>query len=149
MVIESQKNLRDREEALMRDNARLEKKVAKSAEIMQLVRKQADEEKSFSRGLLARIDKLIQHNDTQNQTIAALSAENTDLKENVRDLMFFVEAREKVPNLADGELTGGSVGIASPPPSYSQQKKKKKKKEKKPQQTATATASTTASSPPS
>ncbi|TIB61694.1 hypothetical protein E3P78_02682 [Wallemia ichthyophaga] len=118
MAIESQRNMVDPEEGLIKENNRLEKKVSKSAEILHF-------------------------NESQNEIIAGLSAENTELKENVRDLMFFMEAREKVPTLAEGEMAGGSVGVAPPPPSYSKQKKKKKKKEKKPPQGASASESTT------
>lgn len=129
-VVESQKHSRESDNDLRKENARLEKKVIKSNEVLHHVRKQAEEEKSFSQGLLTRIDKLIEQNESQSQIISTLTAENGDLKDNVRDLMFFVEARDKVPGLAGGELSGGTVGIAAPAPSTSSQKKKKKKEKK-------------------
>ncbi|TIB89587.1 zf-UBP-domain-containing protein [Wallemia mellicola] len=132
-VVEAQKHSRESDDDLRKENARLEKKVIKSNEVLHHVRRQAEEEKSFSEGLLTRIDKLIEQNESQSQIISTLTAENGDLKENVRDLMFFVEARDKVPALAGGELSGGTVGIAAPAPApstSSQKKKKKKEKEK-------------------
>lgn len=68
-------------------------------------------ERVMSKGLVARIDKLMADDKERQSEVAALRAENVELKEQVRDLMFFVEARAKVEHEGGEELRGGGVEV--------------------------------------
>lgn len=73
-------------------------------------RQQHEEEKSVSQGLYANVQKLQEKQASQEQQIA-------DLSEQLRDLMFFVSARDKVEQ-SEGDaavsLAGGDVSVPQP-----------------------------------
>lgn len=99
-------------------------------------------ERLLSQGLVSRIDKLFSDNEARQAEMAALRAENADLKEQVRDLMFFVEARAKVANEGGEELRGGDLEVApdkskdTSEATSAPKHKKKKKVAKKPPMSA-------------
>ena len=123
IMIEDQRNVSERENELRNESVKLEKKLNKSNELLQGFKKQIDEEKFVSRGLLERIDKLLERDNCSQSVIRTLESENRELKENVRDLMFFVEARDKVAN-ESRELEGGSIVIPKGQQERSQQNQK-------------------------
>lgn len=95
-------------------------------------------EKLMSQGLVSRIDKLVEDDSARQKDIHTLYSENAELKEQVRDLMFFVEARTKVNNEGGEELRGGDLEVANGGQQKgssgvsSKSKAKKKKKTLKP-----------------
>jgi BRCA1-associated protein len=110
--------------------------------------KQAEEdlrgERLMSQGLVARIDRMVNENETRKAEMDILRAENADLRDQVRDLMFFVEARTKVANEGGEELRDGTVALPDDKKaavaSTTTKNKKKKKVAKKPP-TATTSVS--------
>lgn len=104
--------------ALSRAKDRAEAKATKSAELARSMEKAWKEEKKVTEGLMERIKHLDGKCKEKEQ-------ENKDLQEQVRDLMFFVDAREKLKN-ADEEIKEGSLAVGEAP-----EKKGKKKRGKR------------------
>ncbi|MCO5565237.1 hypothetical protein L7F22_018910 [Adiantum nelumboides] len=92
-------------------------------------------ERLMAQGLVSRIEKMTSEDKGWQKEIETLRTENAELKEQVRDLMFFVEARAKVEHEGGEELREGDVqmgGRQNSSASTANAKKKKKKVAKKP-----------------
>lgn len=92
-------------------------------------------ERLMAQGLVSRIEKMTNEDKGWQKEVETLRSENAELKEQVRDLMFFVEARAKVEHEGGEELREGDVqmgGKQNPSTSSANAKKKKKKVAKKP-----------------
>lgn len=92
-------------------------------------------ERLMAQGLVSRIEKMTSEDKGWQKEIESLRSENADLKEQVRDLMFFVEARAKVEHEGGEELREGDVqmgGRQNASAGSANAKKKKKKVAKKP-----------------
>ncbi|TGZ85629.1 zf-UBP-domain-containing protein [Ascodesmis nigricans] len=105
--------------SLRRANERAEAKAAKFADMARVMEKNWKEEKHISEGLVEKIKFL-------EEKLKAENAENADLKEQVRDLMFYMEAQSKLKDAGE-DVKEGLVEVAEKP----QQKGKGKKKGKK------------------
>lgn len=95
-------------ETLKRDKEKADKRADKALEIARRFESEVSAERSISKGLMTRLEKIQTNNHS-------LDAKIADLTEQVSDLMFFVQAREKVDQ-EGGEAQGGQLEIASPPP---------------------------------
>ncbi|PWN31622.1 zf-UBP-domain-containing protein [Meira miltonrushii] len=92
-------------------------------------------ERLMAQGLVSRIEKMTSEDKGWQKEIESLRSENAELKEQVRDLMFFVEARAKVEHEGGEELREGDVqmgGRQNASAGSANAKKKKKKVAKKP-----------------
>ncbi|KAF3905378.1 hypothetical protein ABW21_db0203459 [Orbilia brochopaga] len=105
--------------SLEKSKTRAEKKAEKATELLRKFEKDWREEKTVNDGLLERVDKL-------NKEHESLTTENIDLKEQLRDLMFFLEGREKLKEMDEEGIEEGEVSIGDAPDS----KKKRKGKGK-------------------
>lgn len=83
------------------------------------------------KGLQANLDKSIKQNEHHIKEMEKLKIEKTDLEEQVKDLMFYLETQEKFKDATEEERNG-SVVIQQTATSSSNTKKKKKKKKKIP-----------------
>ncbi|KIJ62026.1 hypothetical protein HYDPIDRAFT_95269 [Hydnomerulius pinastri MD-312] len=127
--------LRRREEeekldAVYRDKQKAEKRAEKATELARKFEKELREEKAVSEGLLKNLGKMkekVEHSDKQK---GEYDAKISELQDQLRDVMFFLEAREKIEqgDGAEAEAAGGSVEL--PPPSASASKTKKGKMKK-------------------
>ncbi|CUS09154.1 unnamed protein product [Tuber aestivum] len=101
---------------------RAERKAEKWADMARRMEKEWKEEKGVNNGLMERIEFLTKDSEQRQK-------ENEDLREQVRDLMFFVEAREKMKDEGE-EVSEGTVtvGDAPPPPQPKRGKKGKGKR---------------------
>ncbi|ANB12116.1 Etp1p [Sugiyamaella lignohabitans] len=100
------------------DHARLLEKVKTISESVTQANRQIEEEKAFSLGLVTKVDSLV-------ETIKQKDQEINDLNDQIRDLMFFLDAKEKLAN-ADEDVQQGTVSVA-PAPSKKKPKRKPKK----------------------
>lgn len=129
----TQEQLRRREEeerleAIHREKQKVEKKADKAAELARKFEKELKEEKAVSEGLLKNLGKMKEKAELSERQKQEHDAKVSELQDQLRDVMFFLEARTKIEQGAgaEAEAAGGSVEL--PPPSVPVNKKKKGKK---------------------
>lgn len=118
-------------EAATRDRVRAEKKAEKLTDLARKLEKELKEERAVSQGLMENLTKARERMEHADKEKAEFEAKIRELEDQVRDVMFYLEAKEKIDNAGGeglvGEMQGGSVQVpASPPPKSSSSGKKKK-----------------------
>lgn len=84
-------------------------------------RKALEEEKSVSDGLCKHVKEL---QDVRDQ----LQKQMAELQEELRDIMFFVSARDKIEQGSDAlGIAGGDISVPEPPPERKSKGKKHRK----------------------
>ena len=111
---------------MYRDKVKAEKRAEKVADVAKKLEKELREERAVSEGLLKNLGKMKQRVAEADKEKADLCVKITDLEDQVRDVMFFLEAKTKIEHGggAEAEAAGGSIEIPSSPPG----KKKKSTK---------------------
>ena len=113
---------RQRREAEQRveeaDRARVkaEKRAEKAWELARSLEKELKSERAVSEALLKNLAAARERAEKADEEKAALEAKVSELEEQVRDIMFFVETRDKIEG-GEGvaaEAAGGSLEIAAP-----------------------------------
>ncbi|KIJ20810.1 hypothetical protein PAXINDRAFT_174236 [Paxillus involutus ATCC 200175] len=129
----AQELLRRREEeerldGVYREKQKAEKRAEKAAELARKFEKELKEEKAFSEGLLKNLGKMKERVELSDRQKEEHDVKISELQDQLRDVMFFLEARTKIEQGegAEAEAAGGSVGLQ--PSSASANKKKKGKK---------------------
>lgn len=125
-LIKELKELRERHEEITKEllpateraKERAEKRAEKLGEMARRMEKEWKEEKGVNGGLMERIEFLGKEGEERKR-------ENEDLKEQIRDLMFFVEAREKMKG-EEEEIVEGTVTVGDAPPVQTGKKRKGK-----------------------
>jgi BRCA1-associated protein len=120
---------------------RATKAEARAERSMQLARrfeKDLKDERAVSQGLMETIASLKAQGEAASKEMANMSKELQDVRDQMRDVMFYLEARDKIGQGGGegtlGEAAGGSVSIATPelpsetPRIPSSRKRPKKKK---------------------
>lgn len=127
-----QSELEERLLQATKDKAKAEHRADKATELARKFEKELKEERAVGEGLmknLAVMKDRIEHFDRDKDMYTKKVKE---LEDQVRDVMFFLEARTKIEEGegVEGEAAGGSLEITVPPepPSTVQGKKKKQKK---------------------
>ncbi|KAK0385310.1 hypothetical protein NLU13_7786 [Sarocladium strictum] len=93
-------------------------KSKKSELLARNMSKALQEEKKVSEGLMTRIEHLSKDTEAARKEVEELKIEREDLKEMNRDLSMFISGQEKLKELEregqleEGEIEGGSVGVA-------------------------------------
>ncbi|KAF3902641.1 hypothetical protein ABW20_dc0101289 [Dactylellina cionopaga] len=95
---------RDIVPSLEKSKMRAEKRAEKATELLRKFEKDWREEKVVNDGLLERVE-------TVNKEREELLRENVDLKDQLRDMMFFVEGREKLKEMDEEGIEEGEVSI--------------------------------------
>ncbi|KAE8234597.1 hypothetical protein CF326_g357 [Tilletia indica] len=93
------------------ERERSDKRAEKALELMRKHERDLHTERSQTEGLLSNMSTLRNVRTQLETEMSALKAELEDVKEQMRDLMFFVSAREKIAG--DEELAGGDVLASS------------------------------------
>jgi BRCA1-associated protein len=88
-------------------------------------------ESLMNKGLMGKIEKLEKDSEARKQDIVMLKMENDDLKEQVRDLMVFLETRDTIEKEGGKDLRGGSVTVGKSSAVESETLKASKPKKKK------------------
>jgi len=129
----AQEQLRRREEeekleAVYREKLKMEKKADKAAELARKFEKELKEEKAVSEGLLKNLGKTKERAELAERQKQEHDVQISELQDQLRDVMFFLEARTKIEqgDGAEAEAAGGSVEL--PTPSTPANKKKRGKK---------------------
>ena len=103
---------------------RYETQLRRALESARALKKERDEEKSVSDGLYKHVEKLQEEQ-------KALQTRVADLSEELRDVMFYVSARDKVQEMdqvlpAEESLHGGAAYVPDPPTKPSNASRKAK-----------------------
>jgi BRCA1-associated protein len=136
VAAEESRRRREAEERLsemLRDKLRAEKKSERSAEAARTLEKQLREERAVSSGLLKNLEAARKRAEEGETERSALAQRVQELEDQVRDVMFFLEARTKI-EAGEGdmaEVAGGDVSVATPGPSSAVQRTPRKKKKGK------------------
>ncbi|KAI0320885.1 BRCA1-associated protein [Amylostereum chailletii] len=115
---------------LERDRVRAEKKAEKLAELARRLEKELKDERAVGAGLLKNLEAARARAEAADSERTKFTQHVKELEDQVRDVMFFLEARTKIEE-GDGavaEAAGGSIEVATPPPNPLQPGGKKKKK---------------------
>ncbi|KAJ9474178.1 RING finger protein ETP1 [Pseudozyma hubeiensis] len=107
-------------EQLKRDKDKSDKKAEKAVELARTLERDLHSERSMNKGLMDRLEQT-------KESEQGLKAQVTDLQEQVSDLMFFVQARDKLDQ-EGGEAQGGDVELRAKPTTASSRKGKARKK---------------------
>ncbi|KAJ1023174.1 hypothetical protein NDA16_003327 [Ustilago loliicola] len=94
-------------EVLKKAKEKSERKAEKAVELARALEKDLHSERSISKGLMDRLEKV-------KESETGLKAQVVDLQEQVNDLMFFVQARDKIDQ-EGGEAQGGDVEVREKP----------------------------------
>ncbi|KFX86012.1 hypothetical protein V490_09273 [Pseudogymnoascus sp. VKM F-3557] len=115
---------------LQRDRDRMAAKAEKAGELARSMTKAFQEEKQVGRGLMDRVGHLNEALERVRRELKEARDENVDLKEQNRDLSFFISSQEKVKSL-EGELgeevKEGTLSLPEPKPEKGKKGKGKKK----------------------
>lgn len=116
--------------SLERDRDRMANKADRSGELARSMAKAFQEEKQVGKGLMDRIGHLNEALERVRKELKELKAESVDLKEQNRDLSFFISSQDKVKGL-EGELgeevREGTLSLPEPKPEKGRKGKGKKK----------------------
>ncbi len=98
---------------LTKEQTRLEKRAEKATELARRLEKELREERALNEGILQNIASLKPKLEGSENENKAHLAKITDLEEQIRDLMFFVEAKDKIAQGTEGfeDAAGGSIGV--------------------------------------
>ena len=134
---EESRRRREEDERLseaLRDKNRFEKKSERFADVARTLEKELREERAVSGGLLKNLEAVQKRAEEGEAERVALAQRVQELEDQVRDVMFFLEARTKI-EAGEGEMAdvaGGDISVPTPRPSAStsaaQTPGKKKKK---------------------
>jgi len=109
---------REEEEKLnevYKDKIKAEKKAERAADLARKFEKELKEERAVSEGLLKNLTKMKETEGQTEKQCEEYKAKVAELQDQVRDIMFFLEAREKIER-GDGaiaEAAGGTVDLPS------------------------------------
>ncbi|KAF8661340.1 hypothetical protein AX16_001435 [Volvariella volvacea WC 439] len=114
---------------IAKDKQKAEVKAEKMSELARRLEKDLKEERAVSKGLLENLRKVKENDEKRHQEVEASKAKISELEDQVRDLMFFVEVKTKIESGAglEGEAAGGSLEVSVPQPPPIARKKKTRK----------------------
>lgn len=117
--------LKDESASLDRDRDRLGKRADKALELSRKLQRELEAERSVSRGLLANLDRRKAAESAAETEARRLREELAEAQEQVRDLMFALDASTKLESLGAG---GGDISVPEPTPSLSPGAARRKKR---------------------
>lgn len=136
-----QNELREQISTLEKEKSKADERAAKMGEIAKKLEKELREEKVMTSGLKKNLDRMQEKVDAGEAERKELKEKVDELSDQLRDLMFFLEARDKIEaatsTAAEGsgsqegtgdlaEAAGGSVVVPAPPPPKESRRRRKK-----------------------
>ncbi|EGN96579.1 hypothetical protein SERLA73DRAFT_93073 [Serpula lacrymans var. lacrymans S7.3] len=118
-------------DVIYKDKIKAEKRAEKVAELARKLDKELKEERAVSEGLMKNLGKMKQKVEEADKQKKEHDAKVVELEDQLRDVMFFLEAKTKIEQGggAEAEAAGGSIGLPpSAPPSTTTSAKKKTRK---------------------
>ncbi|KAH9479491.1 RING finger protein ETP1-like protein [Psilocybe cubensis] len=113
---------------LLKDKAKAENRAEKVAELARRLEKELREERAVSEGLMKNLSKMRERAELADKDRDAAIAEVKDLKEQLRDVFFSLEAQKAIEQGGgiESEAAGGSIAIPLPESTSTTDAKKKK-----------------------
>lgn len=108
-----------------KERAKIEKKAEKALELARKFEKELREEKMVNEGLLQNLAAVKKRGEAFEKEKTEFMGRIQELEDQMRDLMFYLETRDKVEK-EGGELAGASVELRDPPSTSSSRRKKKR-----------------------
>ncbi|KAJ7050511.1 hypothetical protein C8F01DRAFT_1067762 [Mycena amicta] len=120
----------ERLESLSKDKMKAESRAEKFTDLARRLDKELNAERAVSEGLIKNLNKNKERLDQSEKNKQETAAKIQDLEEQLRDLMFFLEAKNKIEQGegVEAEAAGGSIEIVETSKSNVKNRKKKKKK---------------------
>ncbi|KAI0629170.1 hypothetical protein C8Q77DRAFT_1076204 [Trametes polyzona] len=115
---------------LEREKAKAEKRAEKASELARTLAKELREERAVSEGLMKNLAAAKEHADVASRETSVLREQVQELQDQVRDVMFFLEAKNKIES-GEGvvaEAAGGSLQVSQQPETRRSQGGKKRDK---------------------
>ena len=111
-----------------RDKVKAEKRTEKVTDVAKKLEKELREERAVSEGLMKNLGKMKERVEEADKEKADFRAKIADLEDQVRDVMFFLEAKTKIEHGggAEAEAAGGSIEMPASLPATGRKKKSKK-----------------------
>lgn len=115
---------------LAKDKAKSDQRAERLAELARRLEKDLREERAVSEGLMKNLTKLREKAELADKEKEDFSLKVRELEDQVRDVMFFLEAKTKIEQGegVESEAAGGSIAIPTSLPSAVNGKKKKGRK---------------------
>ena len=127
--LKRQKEHEEKMSQILKEKSKADHRADKAAELARKLEKELKEERAVSEGLMKNLGIMRQRAEFFDKEREDLSNRVRELEDQVRDVMFFLEARTKIEQ-GDGiesEAAGGSVSVPEPPPKSNRKKKKSHK----------------------
>jgi len=99
---------------LERDKVRAEKKAERFVSLSRKLEKDLKEERAFGEGLMQNVQSLKEKVELAEQQKRELEVKIEELQDQVKDVMFYLEAQSKIAN-EGSELAGGSIEVRPTP----------------------------------
>ncbi|KAJ7089688.1 hypothetical protein B0H15DRAFT_922567 [Mycena belliarum] len=115
--------------SLTKDKAKAEHRAEKLTDLARRLEKELSAERAVSEGLLKNLGKAKERLEQSEKDRAESAAKIEELQEQLRDVMFFLEAKTKIEQGGgvEAEAAGGSIEVGNVPSPKSNVRKKKKK----------------------
>jgi BRCA1-associated protein len=118
--VDLEKRQREKEEmeVLAREKAKADGRLVKMTEMARRLDKELKEERAVSAGLMKNLTLAKEKNNAREQEQEEWKGKVQDLEDQLRDVMFFLEANAKIEQGggAASEAAGGSIEMPPPPP---------------------------------
>jgi BRCA1-associated protein len=123
----------DKAALLIKEKQKAEHRAEKVAELARRLEKELRDERAVSEGLMKNLAKLKEKAELADKEKETFSSKVRELEEQVRDVMFFLEAKTKIEQGGgvESEAAGGSIAVPTPPPPPPSAVNGKKKKGRK------------------
>lgn len=111
-----------------KEGQRLEKKAEQSISLVRQLQKELREERAVNEGLMQNLNALRTRLENSEQEKSDVNTKVIDLEEQLRDMMFFLEAKDRIAQGGDfAEAAGGSIQVP-PLPSATRSNRRGKRK---------------------
>jgi len=133
---EQEARIRQQEEEkvaqMAKEKAKVDHRAEKVTELAKRLEKELREERAVSEGLMKNLGKLKEKAELAEKEKEDFSNKVRELEDQVRDVMFFLEAKTKIEQGGgiESEAAGGSITVPTPPPTLPKPNRKKKKARK-------------------
>ncbi|KAF9480521.1 zf-UBP-domain-containing protein [Pholiota conissans] len=117
---------------LLKEKQKAEARAEKVTELARKLEKELRDERAVSEGLMKNLGKLKEKAELADREKENFSIKVQELEEQVRDVMFFLEAKTKIENGGgvESEAAGGSIAVPVPPPPVANGNGKKKSRKR-------------------
>jgi len=117
---------------IAKEKVKVEHRAEKVTELAKRLEKELRDERAVSEGLMKNLGKMKEKAELADKEKVDFSNKVRELEDQVRDVMFFLEAKTKIEHGGgiESEAAGGSITVPTPAPPLPKLNRKKKKTQK-------------------